>query len=171
MRPQAGVGKLKHAPPLQAVVGHASVFSLMTSLTHRYGTSLTLLVRRKCQQEGEGMPWKRVQMSEERIRFVIEASKPGSCMAALCGEFGISRQTGYLWLKRYQEGGAAVVLTELTRRPHESPQRASEAVVVGVREARLLRPDWGARKLARVIQATHPEVPSMSTTTDRKSVV
>jgi transposase InsO family protein len=111
------------------------------------------------------MPWKRVQMSEERIRFVIEASKPGSCMAALCGEFGISRQTGYLWLKRYQEGGAAVVLTELSRRPHESPQRASEAVVEAVREARLLRPDWGARKLARVIQATHPEVPSMSTTT------
>src|ERR1039457_6381170 len=74
--------------------GQAEVFSLMTSLTHRYGTSLTLLVRRKCQQEGEGMPWKRVQMSEERIRFVIEASKPRSCMAALCGEFGISRQAG-----------------------------------------------------------------------------
>ena len=57
------------------------------------------------------MPWKQVEMSEERIRFGVEASKPDACVAQLCRQFGISRPTGYLWLKRYQEGGARAVMT------------------------------------------------------------
>src|SRR5260370_39411417 len=72
----------------------------------------------------QGMPWKQVRVSEQRMRFAIEASKPGSCMAALCREYRVSRQTGYLWLKRYRQGGAAAVLTEQSRKPHISPHQA-----------------------------------------------
>jgi transposase InsO family protein len=104
-------------------------------------------------------------MSEERIRFAIEASKPNSCMAALCRQFGISRQTGYLWLKRYQQGGTAAVLSEQSRRPHRSPKQASEAVVAAVRAARQERPDWGARKLAHILKAAHSELPVVSHST------
>ena len=79
------------------------------------------------------MPWKQVRVSEQRMRFAIEASKPGSCMAALCREYRVSRQTGYLWLKRYRQGGAAAVLTEQSRRPHISPHQANADAEVSIK--------------------------------------
>src|SRR5262245_45543785 len=81
------------------------------------------------------MPWKQVQVSEQRLKFAIEASKPGNAMAGVCREHGISRQTGYLWLKRYEEGGAAAVMEERSRRPLRSPQRAGDAIEGGKRGA------------------------------------
>jgi transposase InsO family protein len=111
------------------------------------------------------MPWKQVRVSEQRMRFAIEASKPGSCMAALCREFGVSRQTGYLWLKRYRQAGAAAVLTEQSRRPHKSPGQAPQQVVDALKAARLERPDWGVRKLAYVLRSKHPELPTVATST------
>jgi len=34
------------------------------------------------------------------------AEQEGVNFTQLCQHFGISRKTGYKWLKRYQEGGA-----------------------------------------------------------------
>jgi transposase-like protein len=51
-------------------------------------------------------------VSDQRVEFVVKASEPDSCIAELCREYGVSRQTGHLWLKRYQEGGAKAVLEE-----------------------------------------------------------
>jgi transposase InsO family protein len=111
------------------------------------------------------LSWKQVGVSDERMRFVIEASKPGSCMTVLCRQFGVSRQTGYTWLKRYQEGGAAAVLNERSRRPHSSPKQSPQAVVTALTEARQERPDWGARKLTHVMAAAHPDLPSVTAST------
>lgn len=111
------------------------------------------------------MSWKEAGVSEERLRFVIEASQPGRSMAALCREYGVSRQTGYVWLERYEEQGAAGVWSERSRCPHSSPSRAPEEVSAAVRAARAERPDWGARKLAHVIRAAHPELTPVSTST------
>src|SRR5262245_17568732 len=111
------------------------------------------------------MPWKQVRVSEERVRFAVEASKPGACMATLLRDYGVSRQTGYVWLKRYREGGAAAVLEEWSRRPGRSPGQAAPEVVQAVKLARLEWPDWGARKLAHVIRARQADLPAVSTTT------
>jgi transposase InsO family protein len=113
------------------------------------------------------MPWERVDVSDQRLRFVVAASQPGSCVAALCREFGVSRQTGHTWLKRYQEGGAKAVLSERSRRPHQCPQRTPVAMVEAIKSLRQDKPDWGARKLWPVIQATHAELAGqkISTTT------
>jgi transposase InsO family protein len=122
------------------------------------------------------MPWLEVQVSEERVRFAIEASKADACLAEVCRQFGISRPTGYSWLKRYQEGGAAAVMTEVSRRPHSSPSRASDAITEALKAARLKRPDWGARKLGKVIRSANPELPECSKSTlqrilDREGLV
>jgi len=111
------------------------------------------------------MPWNEVQVSEERLRFAIEASKSERSIAAICREFGITRKTGYLWLQRYQEGGAAAVINERSRRPHHSPQQTSQTVVTALKAARRQRPDWGARKLGRVIAQSHPQLPRVSVST------
>ena len=56
------------------------------------------------------------------MRFVVAASRREKTFGVLCQEFEVSRPTGYLWLRRYQEQGLAGI-AERSRRPHVSPRR------------------------------------------------
>ena len=97
------------------------------------------------------MPWKTMDVREQRIRFVVAATRREKSLTALCVEFGISRPTGNLWLQRYQQHGIAGI-AERSRRPQHSPRLTGEELaeqVVGVRQR---YPDWGARKLQVVLQ-------------------
>jgi len=40
-----------------------------------------------------------------KLQFVERAAQKGSNLSALCEEFGVSRQTGHKWLRRYRELG------------------------------------------------------------------
>src|SRR5258708_10841640 len=56
------------------------------------------------------MPWKASSVMEEKIRFVVEYEQDNYTMSELCGHYGIARETGYVWLRRYPErGGEGVV--------------------------------------------------------------
>jgi transposase InsO family protein len=92
------------------------------------------------------MPWKTMDVRDQRVRFVVEASLGRKPMSALCTEFGISRPTGYLWLSRYREQGVTGI-AERSRRPHRSPDRTAEELEANVIQLRRRYPDWGARKL------------------------
>ena len=105
------------------------------------------------------MAWKDVKVSEQRIRFVIRASSGQEEMAGLCREFGISRTTGYYWLKRFEEVERIEQLGERSRRPHRSPRRTEAGIEQRVVEERQRRPDWGARKLRVVLQREGIEKP------------
>jgi transposase len=96
------------------------------------------------------MPWKTMDLREQRVRFVVAASRKEKPFRALCQEFGISRPTGYLWLRRYREAGVCGI-AERSRRPHASPQQISEKLEERVVELRKRYPDWGARKLQVVL--------------------
>jgi len=50
------------------------------------------------------MPWKECSVVDERLHLVARRLG-GESMAELCGEFGISRKTGYKIFERYQECG------------------------------------------------------------------
>jgi transposase-like protein len=41
------------------------------------------------------MPWRESSVVEERLRFVVAASRKEQRFSEVCREFGISRQTGY----------------------------------------------------------------------------
>ena len=43
------------------------------------------------------MPWKTMDVKEQRVRFVVAASRKEKSFTALCQEFGISRPVGYQW--------------------------------------------------------------------------
>ena len=92
------------------------------------------------------MPWKVTDVMNQKIRFVVRATEPGTNLSALCREFGISRPTGYLWLKRYREANSVAGLEERSRRPRHSPQRTSAAVEARVVALRR-RHGWGGKKL------------------------
>src|SRR3954466_2804580 len=93
------------------------------------------------------MPWKSGTIMDSRLEFVRLAEQGGVSVAELCRRFGISRQTGFQYLRRYRESGVDG-LQDRSRRPHTSPRRtpaAMEARIVELREAH----PWGPRKLAR----------------------
>jgi transposase InsO family protein len=105
------------------------------------------------------MAWRSVDVQEQRVRFVVAASRDEASVTALCGEFGISRATGHLWLKRYRCGGVAAV-AEQSRRPRSSPRRTGAAIEERVVTLRRERPDWGARKLAVLLGREDLKVPA-----------
>jgi transposase-like protein len=60
------------------------------------------------------MPWKASSVMEEKVRFVLEYEQDERTMTELCEIYGIARETGYVWLRRYRERGLAG-LVELNR--------------------------------------------------------
>jgi transposase-like protein len=41
----------------------------------------------------------------QKLEFIEKAGTPGANISALCREYGISRQTGHKWLRRYRKRG------------------------------------------------------------------
>lgn len=92
------------------------------------------------------MPWRATDVQEQRMRFVVRATSGTEPLSALCREFGISRSTGYVWRRRYEQSRTLTDLGERSRRPHHSPRRTGsgqEQRVVELRE----QTGWGAKKL------------------------
>jgi transposase InsO family protein len=94
------------------------------------------------------MPWKEQSVMESRIEFLACAIGDRENFSSLCMEYGISRTTGYEYLKRYKETGSILeAASELSRRPHRSPRKTAEALEKRVEEIRN-REGWGARKIS-----------------------
>lgn len=87
----------------------------------------------------------------KKMEFVERASEPGAKLAPLCVEFGISRQTGHKWLKRFREHGFEG-LEEESRRPKSSPLSLAEDVVAAILDARDAHPSWGPKKLEQLLR-------------------
>ena len=105
------------------------------------------------------MPWKQMEVREQRVEFVVRALHGSEPFSPLCREFGISRPTGYLWLKRYRAGGVAAI-EERSRRPLHSPTQTEAEVEARIRALRQVYPDWGARKLAVLLDRQGIRLPS-----------
>jgi transposase InsO family protein len=107
------------------------------------------------------MGWQEVSVADQRREFVMLASLAGANKSALCERFGISRQTGHLWLRRFAEGERG--FEDRSRRPRYSPRRLAEAVEVQILAVRDRHPVWGARKIAEVLRREGIEPPAIST--------
>lgn len=107
------------------------------------------------------MPWREVSVMDQRREFVMLAKQEGTNRRRLCLQFGISAQTGYKWIERYEAGDMA--LADRPRRPHCSPERTAamtEQRIVALRDA---HPAWGARKIAHYLMRKGQTVPAVST--------
>lgn len=92
------------------------------------------------------MPWRAKDVMQLRIEFVLRAAREEVPFSRVCEEFGISRRTGYRWMKRYREAGSVRGLAEHSRRPHGSPRKTPDGTEERV-VALWQRHGWGARKL------------------------
>ena len=112
------------------------------------------------------MPWKETTTMSLRTEFIHLAGLAGANLSQLCRRFGISRKTGYKWLKRYREGGESA-LADRSRRPHHSPRRSPKEIETAVIQARQEHPVWGGRKIKAHLQRKgHNQLPSASTITE-----
>jgi transposase InsO family protein len=98
------------------------------------------------------MPWLETNVRDQRLQFVLAGRHRRASIAVLCRAFGISRQTGYKWLRREATAGSVAVLADRPRRPHHSPLRTDAARTARVVAARDLF-GWGGAKLAHVLAA------------------
>jgi transposase InsO family protein len=110
------------------------------------------------------MGWKETCAMEERVQFVHQWQEDEWNFAELCREFGVSRKTGYKWLKRYQKDGMDG-LADQPRARHEHPNAVSVEVERAVLGARSAHPRWGPAKLRAWLQRRQPGVgwPAVST--------
>lgn len=105
------------------------------------------------------MPWKTMDVREQRVRFVVAAWSGERSLSSLCREFGISRPTGRLWLQRYRGGGVGQI-AERSRRPQHSPRQTAPELEQRVVELRRRYPDWGARKLQVLLSRDGIQLPA-----------
>src|SRR5262249_6919013 len=103
------------------------------------------------------VPWKESRPVEQRFEFVLAVEKGEQSMASLCRQFGISRETGYKWWRRYLEDTSVDALVEISRPPHSSPRRIDDLVGDLVVAARKRYPHWGPRTLRAWLDAHYPE--------------
>jgi transposase InsO family protein len=112
------------------------------------------------------MPWKETTTMSLRTEFIHLADNEAANVSQLCQRFGISRKTGYKWLRRYRESGASG-LADRSRRPHHSPGRSSAATEDLVVQVRQAHPAWGGRKIKAYLERQgHSQLPSPSTITE-----
>ena len=90
------------------------------------------------------MPWKETGVVESRMEAVIR-QKEGERVSALARENGVSRQTIYKWIKRFDEEGACG-LFDRSRRPRRSPSRISGRTERRILELRM-KYGWGGRNI------------------------
>ncbi|WP_374707360.1 helix-turn-helix domain-containing protein, partial [Pseudomonas sp. Colony2] len=96
------------------------------------------------------MPWNTRDAMSLKKEFVALARQPGSNKRELCRRFGISPQTAYKWLGRYEEQGQQGLL-EKSRRPATSPKLTEPALETEVLAIRREHPAWGGRTISNLL--------------------
>lgn len=100
-----------------------------------------------------------------REEFVLQACKEGANISELCRRFGISRKTAYKYLTRYREQGI-VGLEDQSRKRLIQPFKTPASMEALILEQRRLHPQWGARKLKKVLENEGVlDIPGTSTIT------
>ena len=112
------------------------------------------------------MPWNEVSLVSQREELVQQVLSGAVGVKDLCDSVGISRQTAYKWLGRYQSGGVGWA-RDHSRRPLHSPGQTPDDLELLVLSVRDEVPSWGGRKIRQVLlnRGVFP-VPSASTITE-----
>lgn len=111
------------------------------------------------------MPWEETNPEMQRLMFIHALAESSESMAELCRRFGISRQTGYLWKRRFEEGGpSALVDRPSYARTH--PNGIDVVVADRIVEIRKAHPTWGPKKIRAILKEELDEVPAASTVGD-----
>src|SRR5262245_29375258 len=113
------------------------------------------------------MPWLEASSMEQRDRFITAWPAGDYSRTELCARYGVSRKTGYKWVKRFVTGGRAA-LQNRSHVPHHCPHRIADAIAAMLCATREAHPSWGPVKVVAWLAPRHPDVrwPAASTVGD-----
>lgn len=100
-----------------------------------------------------------------RKDFILLALAGNTPKAELCRQFGVSRKTGYKWLKRFKEKGTTG-LVDQSRKPRSNGAAISSDTVMRIVKLKNKHPTWGAKKLLVLLLRERRDgepIPSVST--------
>lgn len=108
------------------------------------------------------MPWREATKMSQRIELVEKWDSGLYSVAELAEEFGITRPTVYLWIRRSQ---AKEGLADRPSIPKSCPHRTSEEIADRIVAAKRENPHWGPEILIKILRRDEPSVrwPSAST--------
>ncbi len=112
------------------------------------------------------MPWLERTPARLRMEFVVAYKSEDYNFTELCALFGVSRECGYKWIRRFEDDGVDG-LKDQSRAPKTCPHKVDDAVRELLLEARRKHPTWGPKKLLPWLQRRHDvELPSRSTASE-----
>ncbi len=112
------------------------------------------------------MPWLERTPARLRREFIVAYESDEYNFTELCDLFGVSRECGYKWVRRFGRDGVDG-LKDQSRAPKTCPHRVDEAVRELLLDARRKHPTWGPKKLLPRLERRHDvELPSRSTTSE-----
>jgi transposase InsO family protein len=101
------------------------------------------------------MPWQETNPVLERHRFAHDLASGHWTMTELCDRYGISRNTGYKWLHRFEQLGSPGLL-DRSRAPRSSPHETPDDVIALILQEHA-RFGWGARKILKRLRTRDPK--------------
>ena len=110
------------------------------------------------------MPWDQTSIMDQKRLFIADYLTRSFTIVDLCERYGVSRPTGYKWIRRFLNHGYSG-LEELPRRPSRCPHRTPDDQVEVILDLRRKHPSWGAKKLRRILRGRRPNTdwPAVST--------
>src|SRR5262245_9837078 len=118
------------------------------------------------------MPWRSTDSVKERTKFILEweqrweANEGQVNVSALCREFGVSRDSGHRWIRRYQAANRNLsAVIDRSHRPATTPTKVDDHIEDLVVAARKAYPRRGPKKIRSLLVERYAalEVPAPST--------
>jgi transposase len=103
-----------------------------------------------------------VSIRQLKLEVLLEPGRTGDSVAAVCRRRGISRQTFYLYRRRYEAEGIAG-LEARARTPRSSPGRIDPQLEALICRLRGEHPKWGARRIRSELARAGTCPPAIST--------
>jgi len=111
------------------------------------------------------MPWKEVKPMEQKVLFIADYLRQVASVSELCAHYGISRKTGYKWIRRFQLQGMDG-LNDQSRKPATCAAQTPYPIQQAIIELRQrFQSTPGAKKLQALLAQRYPheDIPSKST--------
>jgi transposase InsO family protein len=99
---------------------------------------------------------------DQRSKFLSEVNDTRATVTAVSRLFGITRQTGHKWIRRWKRERS---LEEKSRRPKSHPDTTPPAIVKRIVSMKKKFPRWGPVPIRKRLQDLHPDIdwPAAST--------
>jgi transposase InsO family protein len=113
------------------------------------------------------MPWQKTPTKIQKMRFISDWLGQEFSMSHLCTRYKISRQSGYLLAKRYEEEGEAAFI-ERSHSRHTHPNQTPTKLIELILETKQRHLDWGPVTIQAWLKRNKPNLswPAVSTVGD-----